>query len=84
MKVALSALAPLQISAFRIYSGRPGAPDPAQGHARQAARDARTWGHLAFSSAFLTVLPFIGFVVGETRVSSALAGIGTPSRRSRR
>ena len=76
MKVALSALAPLQISAFRIYSGALVLLILLKVTHAKLPRDARTWGHLAFSSAFLTVLPFIGFVVGETRVSSALAGIG--------
>ena len=76
MKVGLSALAPLQISAFRIFSGALILVVLARLTRTKLPRERRIWAHLAFCSLWLTVIPFTGFVVGETMVSSALAGIG--------
>ncbi|MGL5909816.1 MAG: DMT family transporter, partial [Phycicoccus sp.] len=76
MKVGLSALHPIQISTLRILAGAAVLVVLLRMAGARLPRERRVWGHLAFCSLFLTVLPFTGFVVGETRVSSALAGIG--------
>lgn len=76
MKVGLSSLAPLQIAAFRIFSGAAILLVMARLTKTRLPRDRTVWLHLAFCSIWLTVIPFTGFVVGETRVPSALAGIG--------
>ncbi|MCA0337438.1 MAG: DMT family transporter [Actinobacteria bacterium] len=76
MKYGLRALEPAQIAGLRIVGGaltlllllRLGGGSLPQG--------ARTWGHLFVGAIFLTSLPFTLFALGETRVSSALAGIG--------
>lgn len=76
MKYGLRALEPVQIAGLRIVGGaltlllllRLGGGSLPQG--------ARTWGHLFVGAIFLTSLPFTLFALGETRVSSALAGIG--------
>lgn len=76
MKVGLSALDPIQIATFRIFSGAVILALLARLTGTRLPRDRRVWAHLAFCSLWLTVLPFTGFVIGETRVASALAGIG--------
>ncbi|MGL5929178.1 MAG: DMT family transporter [Dermatophilaceae bacterium] len=76
MKVGLAALHPIQISTLRILAGAAVLVVLLRMTGARLPRQRRVWGHLAFCSLFLTVLPFTGFVVGETRVSSALAGIG--------
>lgn len=76
MKVGLAALHPVQVSTLRILAGAAALLLLVRMTRTRLPREPRVWGHLAFCSLFLTVLPFTGFVVGETRVSSALAGIG--------
>ncbi len=76
MKVGLSAFAPLQISSLRIFSALLILLVLSRLTGARLPRDRRVWMHLAFCSLWLTVIPFTGFVVGETMVSSALAGIG--------
>ncbi|MFZ1577256.1 MAG: EamA family transporter [Nostocoides sp.] len=76
MKVALAALAPIQIAGARILAGAAILLVLLRASGKRLPRGRRVWGHLVICSVFLAVLPFIGFVVGETRVSSALAGIG--------
>lgn len=76
MKVGLSALHPLQISTARIWLGALAVLALLRLTGGRLPRERRTWAHLFFSSFFLTALPFTLFVVGETRVASALAGIG--------
>lgn len=76
MKVGLSSFAPVQISSFRIFSAAAILLLLARVTGAKLPRDGRVWMHLAFCSLWLTVIPFTGFVVGETMVSSALAGIG--------
>jgi drug/metabolite transporter (DMT)-like permease len=76
MKVGLSALHPIQITTLRIVVGAVVLVVLLRMTGAHLPREPRVWAHLAFCSLFLTVLPFTGFVVGETRVSSALAGIG--------
>lgn len=76
MKVGLHSLAPVQIAGLRILSGAAVLLLLLRVSGGHLPRGARVWGHLLVSSVFLTVLPFTGFALGETRVSSALAGIG--------
>ncbi|MGL4744292.1 MAG: DMT family transporter, partial [Dermatophilaceae bacterium] len=76
MKVGLAALHPVQISTLRIVAGAAVLLMLLRMTGAHLPRRRRVWAHLAFCSVFLTVLPFTGFAVGETRVSSALAGIG--------
>lgn len=76
MKVGLHSLAPVQIAALRIGAGAVVLLLLLRLTGTALPRDRRVWGHLLVSSVFLTVLPFTGFALGETRVSSALAGIG--------
>ncbi|MFN8097874.1 MAG: DMT family transporter [Dermatophilaceae bacterium] len=76
MKVALAALHPIQIAAVRIVAGALILSILLRATGSRLPRERRVWGHLAVSSVFLTALPFTGFVVGETRVASAIAGIG--------
>ncbi len=76
MKFGLRAMEPLQIAAVRIWCGAATLLILLRIVGGRLPREPRVWGHLMVSAAFLTVLPFIGFAAGETRVSSALAGIG--------
>jgi drug/metabolite transporter (DMT)-like permease len=76
MKLGLHALAPVQIAFTRIVAGALVLLLLLRLTGGRLPHESRTWRHLLFSSVFLTVLPFTGFALGETRVSSALAGIG--------
>jgi drug/metabolite transporter (DMT)-like permease len=76
MKLGLHALAPVQIAFVRITAGALVLLVLLRLTRGRLPSGARVWSHLLFSSVFLTVLPFTGFALGETRVSSALAGIG--------
>jgi drug/metabolite transporter (DMT)-like permease len=76
MKLGLHALAPVQIAFVRIVAGALVLLLLLRVTGGRLPHESRTWRHLLFSSVFLTVLPFTGFALGETRVSSALAGIG--------
>ncbi|SDP22070.1 Permease of the drug/metabolite transporter (DMT) superfamily [Pedococcus dokdonensis] len=76
MKVGLRTMAPLQISALRIFAGTLTLLALLGLTGGRLPRERRVWGHLAVSGVFLTALPFSLFAAGEVRVSSALAGIG--------
>ena len=76
MKFGLRALAPIQIAALRIVFGAGIVYALLRASGGRLPRSARTWGHVLVASIFLTALPFTFFALGETRVSSALAGIG--------
>lgn len=76
MKVGLHSLAPVQIAALRIMAGAVVLLLLLRMTGGRLPRGGRVWGHLLVSSIFLTAVPFTGFALGETRVSSALAGIG--------
>ncbi len=76
MKLGLHALAPVQIAALRIFAGAAVLLVLLRVTRTHLPRGSRVWGHLLVSSLFLTAGPFMGFALGETRVSSALAGIG--------
>ncbi|WP_270886636.1 DMT family transporter [Pedococcus sp. 5OH_020] len=76
MKVGLRTMAPLQISALRIFAGTVTLLALLGLTGGRLPTQRRVWGHLAVSGVFLTALPFSLFALGEERVSSALAGIG--------
>ena len=76
MKVGLESLHPMQIATLRIGIAAITLAVLAAATRTRLPRDGRTWGLLAICSFFLTALPFTAFVVAETRISSAAAGLG--------
>lgn len=76
MKLGLEALHPMQIATLRIGIAAITLVLLAAATRTRLPKDGRTWGLLAICSFFLTALPFTAFVVAETRVSSAAAGLG--------
>lgn len=76
MKIGLRALAPLQISGLRIFSGAAVLLVLLRITRGRLPRAGRVWGHLMVASFFSCTLPFSLFALGEERVTSALAGIG--------
>jgi drug/metabolite transporter (DMT)-like permease len=76
MKVGLESLAAVQISALRILSGALVITTLLYLRGGRLPTEPRVWGHLLVSGFLLTTLPFTLFALAETRVSSALAGIG--------
>lgn len=76
MKYGLRALEPVQIAGMRIASGAAILLVLLRVTRGRLPRGGRTWLHLFVAAVFLTSVPFTLFALGETRVSSALAGIG--------
>jgi len=76
MKVGLEALTAVQISALRILSGAVVLLGLLFARGGRLPTGARVWGHLLVCGFFLGALPFTLFALSETRISSALAGIG--------
>ncbi|WP_206446813.1 DMT family transporter [Agrococcus sp. KRD186] len=76
MKLGLEALHPMQIATLRIGIAAITLALLAAATRTRLPKDGRTWGLLAVCSFFLTALPFTAFVVAETRISSAAAGLG--------
>ncbi len=76
MKVGLEALAPVQIAGLRILTGALVLLAVLVGRGGSLPREPRVWGHLLVCGFFLAALPFTLFAASETRVASALAGIG--------
>ncbi len=76
MKLGLESLHPMQIAAMRIGIAAVTLVALAAATRTRLPRDGRTWGLLAICSLFLTAIPFTAFVVAETRISSAAAGLG--------
>ncbi len=76
MKVGLEALAPVQIAALRILAGALVVTALLHARGGRLPADRRVWGHLLVTGFLLATLPFTLFALSETRVSSALAGIG--------
>lgn len=76
MKVGLDALAPLQISTLRVLSGALVVITLLHLGRGRLPSQRRAWLHLQVVGFFLCTAPFTLFALGETRVSSALAGIG--------
>jgi drug/metabolite transporter (DMT)-like permease len=76
MKVGLESLAPVQISALRIVSGAGVITALLFVRGGRLPTGGRVWLHLVVCGFFLATLPFTMFALSETRISSALAGIG--------
>lgn len=76
MKVGLESLSAIQISALRIVSGAVVITALLFLGGGRLPSGARVWGHLFVCGFFLAALPFTLFALSETRISSALAGIG--------
>ncbi len=76
MKVGLDALSAVQISALRIVSGAAVITALLFLGGGRLPTGWRVWGHLVVCGFFLAALPFTLFALSETRISSALAGIG--------
>jgi drug/metabolite transporter (DMT)-like permease len=76
MKVGLGSLDPVQIAALRILTGALVVTALLHVRGGRLPVDRRVWGHLLVTGFLLSTLPFTLFALSETRVSSALAGIG--------
>ena len=76
MMVGLDALQPMQIAGLRILTGAVIVVGGRYATGGRLPRGCRTWGHLLVCGFFLAALPFVMFAMSETRVASALAGIG--------
>lgn len=76
IKVGLLALVPLQVSGLRIVSGAVFLLVLALATRTRWPRELSTYAHLAVTGFLLSALPWTLFALSETRISSALAGIG--------
>ncbi len=76
MKVGLESFAPVQVAALRILSGALVVTGLLYLGGGRLPLERRAWGHLLVTGLLLAALPFTLFALAETRVSSALAGIG--------
>ncbi len=76
MKVGLESLSAVQISGLRILSGAAVISVLLLVRGGHLPTGRRVWGHLFVCGFFLGALPFTLFALSETRISSALAGIG--------
>lgn len=79
IKYGLVVLAPLQVSGLRIVSGAAVLLLLALLGRTKWPREVSTWLHLAVTALFLCTIPYTLFALAETRISSALAGIGNAS-----
>jgi len=75
IKVAVEALAPMQITFGRCLAGAVAIGAVLAVRRERLPRDPRTWGHLAVAAVLSNVIPFTLFGLAEQRVPSALAGI---------
>ncbi len=76
MKVGLESLDPVQIAGLRILAGALVVTALLHAGGGRLPVSRRVWGHLLVTGFLLSTLPFTLFALAETRVSSALAGIG--------
>ena len=76
MKVGLESLSAVQISGLRILSGAAVLSMLLLARGGRLPTGRGVWGHLFVCGFFLGALPFTLFALSETRISSALAGIG--------
>lgn len=76
MKVGLESLSAVQIAALRLLTGAVTILVLLWLRGGSLPRERWVWGHLAVTGLLLGTLPFTLFALSETRVSSALAGIG--------
>lgn len=76
MKVGLESLSAVQIAALRIVSGAAVITVLLLIGGGRLPTGRHVWGHLLVCGFFLATLPFTLFALSETRITSALAGIG--------
>ncbi|HYN30026.1 MAG TPA: DMT family transporter [Dermatophilaceae bacterium] len=76
MKLGLQTMDALQIATLRILSGAAVLLVLLRLAGGRLPRGGAVWGHLVVCAVFLATLPFTLFAFSETRISSALAGIG--------
>ncbi len=76
IKLGIGAFEPMQVGAGRVLTGGVTIALVVAATRTRLPRARRVWAHLQVSSFFVCTLPFLLFPLGETRVSSALAGIG--------
>ena len=76
MKVGLEALSAVQIAALRLVTGAATILTLLWVRGGSLPRERWVWGHLVVTGLLLGTIPFTLFALSETRVSSALAGIG--------
>lgn len=76
MKVGLEGLGAVQIAALRIVSGAAVITALLFVGGGRLPTGGRVWGHLLVCGFFLAAFPFTMFALSETRIASALAGIG--------
>ncbi|MFC7491668.1 MULTISPECIES: DMT family transporter [unclassified Knoellia] len=79
MKIGLESLHPVQIATLRLVAGTATILVLLWGRGGSLPTERRTWAHLVVTGVFLGALPFTLFALSETRISSALAGIGNAS-----
>ena len=75
IKVAVEALAPVQVTLGRCLAGAVAIGAILAVRREPLPRDLRTWWHLAVAALLSNVIPFTLFGYAEERVPSALAGI---------
>lgn len=76
MKVGLESISAVQIAALRLVTGAATILLLLWMRGGSLPRERWVWGHLVVTGALLGTIPFTLFALSETRVSSALAGIG--------
>ncbi|KGN42694.1 DMT family transporter [Knoellia aerolata] len=76
MKVGLESLSAVQIAALRLVTGAVTILALLFLRGGSLPRERWVWGHLVVTGLLLGTIPFTLFALSETRVSSALAGIG--------
>lgn len=75
IKVAVEALAPVQVTFGRCLAGAVAIGAVLAVRREPLPRDVRTWAHLTVAAVLSNVVPFTLFGLAEERVPSALAGI---------
>lgn len=75
IKVAVEALAPMQVTFGRCLAGAVAIGAVLAVRREPLPRDVRTWAHLTVAAVLSNVVPFTLFGLAEERVPSALAGI---------
>lgn len=76
MKVGLESLSAVQIASLRLVTGAATILALLLLRGGSLPRERWVWGHLVVTGLLLGTIPFMLFALSETRVSSALAGIG--------
>ena len=76
MKVGLQAMTPVQIATLRVLTGAAVVLSLLAAGGGRLPDSWRVWRHLLVFGFFLSALPFTLFAMSETRIASALAGIG--------